>query len=69
MLPSALPCTGREVRAQEDQDQEEGPSQPGPSGRQTGAGVDWAQHPEAAAAVVIYHELIMKIKRILLVYM
>jgi hypothetical protein len=31
--------------------------------------VDWAQYPEAAAAVVIYHELIMKIKRILLVYM
>lgn len=52
-----------------------GDGEAGPSGRAaeaTGGGggkiVDWQHYPEAAAAVVIYHELIMKVKRILLTY-
>jgi hypothetical protein len=53
----------------------------GGGGRQRGRGaggggggggsgaVDWQQFPESSGAVVIYHELIMKLKRILLTYM
>jgi hypothetical protein len=55
----------REALAQQQQEAEARGEEPAASGR----GVDWAQYPEAAAAVVIYHELIMKIKRILLVYL
>ncbi|KAI8468914.1 MAG: hypothetical protein J3K34DRAFT_470424 [Monoraphidium minutum] len=55
--------------AKEEQEEE----QAGSSGQAEGAGgvgggFDWQRCPEAAAAVVIYHELIMKIKRILLTY-
>jgi hypothetical protein len=63
--------TDRDARSLQEQDQG---GEAGSSGRGGGAaaagagGVDWAQYPEAAAAVVIYHELIMKIKHILLVY-
>jgi hypothetical protein len=55
----------REALAQQQHEAEARGEEPAASGR----GVDWAQYPEAAAAVVIYHELIMKIKRILLVYL
>lgn len=31
--------------------------------------VDWQQHPEHAGAIVVHHETILKLKRILLTYM
>ncbi|GBF89021.1 hypothetical protein Rsub_01520 [Raphidocelis subcapitata] len=59
---AALGNIMREARALQEQEQ-------GDEAGSSGRGVDWAQYPEAAAAVVIYHELIMKVKRILLVYL
>jgi hypothetical protein len=33
------------------------------------AGNDWLQSPEHAGAIVVHHEAILKLKRILLTYM
>lgn len=58
-----------EQQAQErNADQEAGSSGRPAAGDGNSSTLDWQQYPEAAAAVVIFHELIMKIKRILLTY-
>lgn len=38
-------------------------------GQDTDDQVDWQQHPEHAGAIVVHHETILKLKRILLTYM
>lgn len=38
-------------------------------GQDTDDPVDWQQHPEHAGAIVVHHETILKLKRILLTYM
>lgn len=38
-------------------------------GQDADEAVDWQQHPEHAGAIVVHHETILKLKRILLNYM
>jgi hypothetical protein len=38
-------------------------------GQDTDDPVDWQQHPEHTGAIVVHHETILKLKRILLTYM
>lgn len=40
-----------------------------PQGQDADDAVDWHEHPEHAGAIVVHHETILKLKRILLTYM
>ena len=54
-------CSGREQQSQPEASDSEGEgAAPGPG--------SWEKHPELAAAVVVHHETILRLKRILLAY-
>lgn len=65
----------RQQRQQQQQDAAGGDGDAGAAGGEDdadadeAAAVDWQQHPEHTGAIVVHHETILKLKRILLTYM